>query len=208
VYCIEHGRWQGGDAFQAGGFLPGAELREQGLGRAAQSAVWETIRETTAQLSVSSETQDYAAVPRDPRVSNEASEIRHEIQRHLPRRTVGLVVTYGPEVLGVDVFGNAGLFSALRDAILDSYALQAMIRQPLAFRPAESRRAHELLARIRGAQYWPTGTPAAGYAFGFGDAGVNGRVLADRGGVVHLEASVGRQPVTLPHQRPQEDLSP
>lgn len=92
-----------------------------------QQAVWNAVAEVTKANGAESNTHAYTALDHE----SEQKARRDDYLRHLEKQfeqqqdIVGVVAVCGDKVLGVDIFGNAGLFRSKYPALLHGYVAEA-----------------------------------------------------------------------------------
>jgi len=201
TYCVEQGRWVGGDKFSGGKYLSNYALRQKALAAAPQAEVWGQVEADRRRFRVDSATKDFAAVAGSAAVARELGAYRDAFRRIWRPRIVGFVVAQGGRIVGADAFCNPRLFNSLRGKLLDSYAFDCVGRfdriRPPRFRQEDAR---DFMARIYTARFRRQGTPGAGSALGFSGAGIEGAALLNRNAVLHLHATPGYR--ILPPPRP------
>jgi len=194
VYCVQKGRWQGRTDFDRAAGLSALSLRRRAQTGASQDTVWEDVRSLAERFSAESPTEDYGAVIQSRDAEEHLKAFHGYFRRRFPRRTVGLVAARGGRLLGADIFCNRRLFEALRDEVIDSYALEVIRtgRPPTRGRLNENA-ARLFLARIARSRFQWAPSPGAGRSLVFEGADVRGRALVFRRAVIHLEATEGFQ---------------
>ncbi len=203
TYCVEKGRWVGGEhaKFESGKYLSNYALRQRAMAGAPQAEVWDQVEGEQRRFRVESATKDYEAVAASPAVARELAAYRGAFDRLWRPRIVGFVVAQGGQIVGGDAFCNPRLFNRLRDKLLDSYAFDCVGRfervRPPVFRQEDAR---DFMARIYSARFRNQGTPGAGSSLGFSGNGVEGAALLNRNAVLHLHATPGYR--ILPPPRP------
>ncbi|HUT33724.1 MAG TPA: DUF6569 family protein [Planctomycetota bacterium] len=203
TYCVEKGRWIGGDQsrFGSGKYLSNYALRQRAMAGAPQAEVWDQVEGEQRRFRVESATRDYEAVAGSPAVARELDAYRDAFRRVWRPRIVGCVVAQGGQIVGADAFCNPRLFFRLRDKLVDSYAFDCVGRferiRPPVFRQEHAR---DFMARIYSARFRREGTPGAGSSLGFSGSGVEGAALLNRNAVLHLHATPGYR--ILPPPRP------
>ncbi|MBM4035687.1 MAG: hypothetical protein FJ291_28440 [Planctomycetes bacterium] len=205
TYCVEKGRWVGGDhsKFDSGKYLGNYALRQRAMAGAPQAEVWDQVEGEQRRFRVESATKDYEAVAGSRAVAGELAAYRGHFDRIWRPRIVGFVVAQGGQIVGADAFCNPRLFNSLRHKLLDSYAFDCVGRferiRPPVFRQEDAR---DFMARIYSARFRNQGTPGAGSSLGFSGHGVEGAALLNRNAVLHLHATPGYRilppPVPLP----------
>lgn len=190
VYCGEKERWT--DA--KGGFssAPAAaepELRKgAALGR-AQAEIWDGIDESMKRSKVESATRDYRVVHDAPELKRWADEVVAGCRRHIPRRTMGMVVATHRRILGADLFEDPDTFSALWEKLVRGYAMGTGFEGGVKARrpdPAVDRRgARAFLDTGLEASFDAESTPGAGRLLRIRGA-ATGTALVWNGRVVHV----------------------
>ena len=189
VYCVEQGRWTPvAGRFESAPYAADADLRSRAASGAGQEAVWSHVARKSADAGVRSETQSYDDYARSPAVAREVDEY----VRRCPRpsvwrgRVIGAVFLSGDDVLGVDLFPDASLMSAMWPKLVRSYASQA-IQRGWSGRH-DSGGASSVLESLRAA--WPSYEGRVGSAtrHGLGVPGFSSWGLTVDGRVVHIAA--------------------
>jgi hypothetical protein len=127
VFCVEHGRWAGGDMkFSSGQSLAHAKLRNAAI-KGTQSDVWAEVARKNAQHDASSSTGTYRRTVQNADVRKRIASYRAELAKKLPRgRVAGFVFGVNGEVRVADLFGNPVLLDKLQHKLLSAYILEAL----------------------------------------------------------------------------------
>jgi hypothetical protein len=137
VSCVEQGRWgyKPGRGVKPGSLSP-SSLRAQKSSdvlmslmmkkgyRSDQSSTWGAIRKASGAMSVSSSTDAMSDIYET--YEEDLARLRKGVE--LPDETVGVAVYDGDRFLGMDVFDRASSFRTFWRILVDSYALEVMIR--------------------------------------------------------------------------------
>lgn len=124
LYCVEKGRWSGGEKFSASPGVAPQSIREQATTGAGQDAVWAEVARANKRMKVSTPSDDLNAAMTSPATARRLKELRDKIIPRLPRGCVGIVVVSGSRIIGADLFHSPELFAAMRQKVLDSYLSQ------------------------------------------------------------------------------------
>lgn len=189
VYCVEQGRWAPvASRFESAPYAADADLRSRAASGAGQEEVWGHVARKSAAAGVRSDTQSYDDYARHPTVSRTIEEYVARCPRPSPwrGRAIGAVFLSGGEVLGVDLFADSALLSAMWPKLVRSYASQAMQRGWSGHHDAGG--ASSVIESLRAA--WPSWEGRAGAAtrHGLGVPGFSSWGLTLDGRVVHIAA--------------------
>ena len=164
VYCVEQGRWaSSAKSFESAPHaIADRDLRSKASAGAGQDEIWSHVAKESEARGVRSPTTSYGDIVASPEMSRQLDEYVSRCPRPSPwrGRAVGAVFLSGGEVLGVDLFGDPGLLSALWPKLVRSYASQAM-RDGYGRHISDSG-ASAVLEALRGS--WPTWDGSAGAA--------------------------------------------
>jgi hypothetical protein len=122
VFCGERSRWSDGSAFfkSSGGFAP-AQMRDQLARGTNQSEVWSEAKKTLDETGAQNRTEDLSDVYSKGKIAETLRCFHNHHWVDFPRDTIGMVVTSGPRVLGVEIFPNTGVFRDNWRSVLNSY---------------------------------------------------------------------------------------
>lgn len=208
VYCGEKERWTDGKAgFSSAPAAAEPELRKSAaLGR-AQQEIWDGIDESMKRSKVESATRDYRVVHDAPEMKKWTDEVVAGCRRHIPRRTVGMVVATHRRILGADLFEDPDTFAALWEKLVRGYAMGrgfdavGKVRWP---DPVVGRRdARGFLDNVLEASFEAESTPGAGRLLSIRGA-ATGTALVWDGHVVHVALfhQDDARPVPVPQPAP------
>ena len=124
LYCVQRGRWEGGKHFAAAPTVAPQLVREKAAQSAGQGEVWSEVARANSRMGYAARDEDLAGALASPEVVRRYGEYRRRVEVDLPRGTAGLVVAYGGEIIGADLFNSAELFSDMRQKVIDSYLMQ------------------------------------------------------------------------------------
>lgn len=139
VFCVEHGRWtyEGDKALNEGdkkifafrGYYNVASGKvRRSVASGNQQAVWDQVADIRTQYSIEGSTQAYA----DLETNDEFVNARATYERYFGDKLagndeiVGFIAISGNQILGADVFGHPELLNRQFDALLSSYATDAL----------------------------------------------------------------------------------
>lgn len=192
VYCGEKERWTDSKTgFSSAPAAAEPELRKgAALGR-AQSEIWNGIDDAMKRSRVESATRDYRVVHDAPEVKRWTDDVVASFRRHIPRRTVGMVVATHRRILGADLFEDPDTFSALWEKLVRGYAMGAgiplegnrKIRMP---EPGTDRRdARAFMDAVLEASFDSESTPGSGRLLSIRGTATGSALVWD-GHVVHI----------------------
>jgi hypothetical protein len=127
VFCVEHGRWNGGKMeFASGGAIAHGTLAQAAM-TGDQGKVWEEVARKNAVEGTANETDTYRRTVQDGKLREKITAHRAALKAKLPRgRLAGFVFAVNGEVRVADLFGNPVLLDALQDKLLSAYVLEAL----------------------------------------------------------------------------------
>jgi hypothetical protein len=144
VYCVEHGRWNGGQNFSAARGFADSKIRVRAKFKSNQQAVWDEVAKKNKALKADPSTGTY----RNLAVGDEGEKAKKPYRDHVAAELaklkekgelVGLVSAVNGRVTSVDVFDNPSLFAAYRDKLLDAIVMSAVdVPEAPAAKPATS----------------------------------------------------------------------
>ncbi len=188
-----------------------AEARTRGsvLAGESQARILEDVDRYQESVGVRIETQDLSAVQDSPHVKKELDDYGRHFRRHGWRpRAVGMVVARWGEIVGADIFANAGLFRNHRDRLLDSYALDC-----IAYRRGASKIAPPHVGRVQAERFlrcvlraraaWRS-TPGRGRQLRVRGAGIRGSALVVEDEVMHAALFPGGTVIIVAPRRPMQ----
>ncbi len=127
VRCVERGRWRGDDkAFRSAKAMGGAKTRMAAQFK-DQGAVWSEVAAQNADNQVDSSTGSYKASLTKPEVLKTYEEYAKVILPRLEgRHMVGMVVAVNGKIVSIEMFGNPGLFTKMKEKLLKAYVLDVL----------------------------------------------------------------------------------
>src|SRR4029077_4360182 len=157
VFCVEHGRRNGGsDKFPAAGTIVHPSVSEKAAVDQSQTQVWAAVsgaapmssaragsataalpavsrNDVDAAIVSNAPTMSYKQIYESPRVGRSVEELAGQLQKRFERSTkdhdvVGVVVAFGGEVAWSDIFASSTLFETYWPKLLRSYAVEALSR--------------------------------------------------------------------------------
>jgi len=142
VFCVEHGRWAGGQHF-GGNEIASSTLRRDTQRFKQQDKVWSKVAAEARKMKAETTSGTYRAVAGGQAAQQDINAYVKPLNAPLARdkRAVGIVVAINGEVTAADVFGDHKLFQKQLPKILKSYALDAVqekaawTKQPASRRP-------------------------------------------------------------------------
>lgn len=140
VNCVEHGRWSGGASFAYGGRVE-YQLKQAVEIDTEQAKTWATVAELNAKKGDALKAKGVRVDELSPttgtyRASMDADAVRAEAGPYAAavrsaltgERVVGLVVAFGADVVGTELFGSPTLLARSRDGIAEGVARDAVSR--------------------------------------------------------------------------------
>ena len=131
VFCVEQGRWAGGNMqFQSGSALAHVALRRAAMS-GDQSKVWAEVARKNLEQGSQSSTSTYRRTIQNARVRAKLAPYRAQLMRMLPKnmQLAGIVFAINGKIQVADLFGNPLLYAALQDKLLSAYVLEALGQQ-------------------------------------------------------------------------------
>jgi hypothetical protein len=130
VFCVEHGRWEGGQHF-SGGEIASASLRREAQVTKQQQKVWEKVAAEVTAARAPTPSGTYRAVAGNKASQKEIDAYVTTLSAPLTKdaRATGVVVAINGTVTAADVFADHSLFAKQLPKILKSYALDATQQQ-------------------------------------------------------------------------------
>ena len=124
MYCVQKGRWKGKAGFAGKNYVAPQAVRERAAQRAGQDELWAEIGRANRRLGAANATGDLAEALAKPANRRKLDALRKRILPRLPDGCVGVVIAVGGRIVGADLFSDPGLFTAMRDKVLNSYLSQ------------------------------------------------------------------------------------
>jgi hypothetical protein len=139
VFCVEHGRWNGGREFTASGGMAEGKMRVRAKYRSNQQEVWAEVAKKNGALNVQNATGTYRNLATGAEGEKAKKPYRDHFAAQLGKlpdhdKLVGLVAAVNGRVTSVDLFASPSLFAAYQDKLLDSIVMSA-VDVPVAAKP-------------------------------------------------------------------------
>jgi len=129
VLCVEEHRWKGGERLSASGtFVPQSLAKSLRMG-ADQRRLWREIARNNADLKTETATGSLEKALKSDATQRKLSEVRKRIVPNVPRGSVGFIFVSGTRAVGADFFGRESLARELLPKLLDSYAVDFVVKQ-------------------------------------------------------------------------------
>jgi ARG and Rhodanese-Phosphatase-superfamily-associated Protein domain len=134
VFCVEHGRWSAGAAFQSVGAIAHPRIRQEAQIAKSQEGVWNSVARSAEVLDAPSPTSSYVDVLSSPQAQRAFDSVARSLEsgyeaelnkRISGRGAVGVVVAINGRLVWADVFPSAELFRKYWPKLLRSYVLEA-----------------------------------------------------------------------------------
>jgi hypothetical protein len=125
VFCVEHGRWNGGKGFASGGAMGHTALRKTALS-GDQQQVWAEVKRANERLGTANASDTYRAAAR--KLGGEVGPVAKELSATIAadRDVAGIAVAIDGEVVAVEWFSSPRVFERVREKLVSSYVAQAM----------------------------------------------------------------------------------
>ena len=155
VFCVEQGRWRGGNMkFQSGKAMADVSVRRAAMS-GDQGEVWKQVSKKNAIHGTESATQTYRRTIQNSGVRKKVRPYVKELASKLPadRRLAGLVFGINGKIHVADIFGNPVLFGDLSEKLLSAYVLEALGHQVVRdARPVSRKAAGQFVGKGRKAK--------------------------------------------------------
>ena len=132
VFCVEHGRWNGGRQFTGSGGLAEGKMRVRAKYRSNQQEVWDEVAKKNAALGAAqaNSTGTYRKLAAGAEGEKAMKQYRDSIGGALDKlpdkkKLVGVIAAINGRVTSVDIFATPELFASYRDKLLDSIYISA-----------------------------------------------------------------------------------
>jgi len=190
VYCVEQGRWNlSRKDFDSKGTVAQPSVRQQLLGRASQSRVWDSVARAAREANPSappSPTGSYQAIYDDEKLQVHL----RDVERAVPPVNTGAhgaAVFAGGTLSGVDLFHSTSLFTREWPKLLRAHAVEAYRLAPSQASPDRSLPAQieKLLAQAASAEGSLRRNAGDGLLFEFQVGSSRGVSLVFDGRAVH-----------------------
>lgn len=212
VFCVERGRWHGGDKFSGSSRMVPLAVQKQIAQGEGQSSVWESVRGLAQKLQAASPSENLEMALDAPHVRRDLDKVQKEIAPRIPARTMGFLFLQGRRPVGADMFGDAQIARELLPKLLDAYAVDCILLEkdaPAAERAGVDQEAIEFFKRIVRAGSQRAQTPGSGAGVRTDSLGLVGGGVSFGGTVVHYGVYVRREPIIpMPYPKPMEGFRP
>jgi hypothetical protein len=128
VFCVEAHRWQGEASFSAAKAKVPQSIQYGLRNGESQGGVWRGVAENNASLGAENDTGSLEKALKSPTVEKKLDAVRKRVVPEIPRGTLGFIFVSGGRAVGAEFFGSEGLARAEFPQLLDSYAVEYVIR--------------------------------------------------------------------------------
>ena len=128
VFCVEAHRWQGEKGFSPANAKVPQSIQHQLRSGDSQSGVWRGVAENNAALGAENDTGSLERALKSASVEKKLDAVRRRIVPAIPRGTVGFIFVHGGRAVGAEFFGSEELARAEFPQLLDSYAVDYVLR--------------------------------------------------------------------------------
>lgn len=133
VFCVEHGRWEGGKT-DFGGFKGGAggavadpSVRGAAQGGRSQQMVWDNVAAKNSKAKVAPSTGTYQATLNSAKAKEDTKSFRDYFSAKFPKENVvGVVVSVNGKLQWADCFVDAKLFQRYWPKLQESFIIHAV----------------------------------------------------------------------------------
>jgi len=195
VFCVEAQRWNGSPVFSAGKMQAPQSIKGEIRNGGSQADVWSRVAENNRSLGTENATRSLEAAIQAPAVKDKLDAVRKRVVPEVPRGTVGFIFTSSNGAAGAEFFGSEALARAELPQLLDSYAVDFIIRgKPIAvFRNIlpDNKAATSFFERICREGSERTKTAGAGAGIRTDSAGLIGDGVSLDSTLVHFGVQVG-----------------
>jgi hypothetical protein len=187
VYCVEQGRWSGGNSFRSGNNVATQSLRKTAVRKKSQSEVWSKVSSKTSQVKAQTATQTMQATYQSA-LFKKKSPAYLKVFAKLPKRyprSVGALVVINKAIVSFDVFVTHGLFTGLWPKLIKAFVLDA-IDPHFKGSPYHHERSRAFFARLSAARFKKSKSPGMGEEFLIASPDITGSVLVAKNRLVHF----------------------
>ena len=136
VYCVEKNRWQGGRKFSAASTLVPQSIQQELRRGADQARIWDEVARYNLALGGAAAEGSLDSALKSEEVQDRLAACRRRVLPEVPEQTVGYIFVNGRRAVGADLFGRSDLARGLLPKLLDSYAVDCLLRGPKVVPPA------------------------------------------------------------------------
>lgn len=135
VYCVEHGRWRGGDArgnasasFSTYHGSINSELKKTIVKEKNQSKVWDKVSELNNLNHTVTSTGTYTAMTNSATYNNDVKKYMTSFLTEIEaqKNIVGVLAVTGDKIIGCEIFSSPTLFKSNAKNILNSFISEAI----------------------------------------------------------------------------------
>lgn len=189
VYCVEHGRWTGSDEFKSGNMLAPQSMQREMRSGTTQERVWEGVSKANRTLGSENATDSLETGQKSEHVRKALDEVRKAIVPGIPKESVGFIFVHRGRAVGAEFFGNSHLAMEYLPKLLDSYAVEFVLRDGAKDNPDrqtwEPYSATRYLEQIKHAGSERCATPGSGAGIRTRWGGLTGAGVSLGGKLVH-----------------------
>jgi hypothetical protein len=185
VFCVEHGRWNGHQAFSSAQGMVDGKIRYRAKYGADQSQVWAEVAKKNGAHGVANPTGTYRNLAAGDEGKKVLAPYRSGIGDALgkipdAKKLVGVVAAVNGRVTRVELFARPDLFASYREKILDSIYMGAQdVPVESTAAPAKPAAISEFMGKARAAKAQEVAKTKASVTVEHrGDGVVNSRVSA------------------------------
>jgi hypothetical protein len=130
VFCVEHGRWSGGDQFGSAFKMANPELRKIIYLEQNQGRVWSQVASQLNALGAQNPSGALREAFNSKDFNAAIARYRAKLQGSLPKDTevVGIAVAILGQLTYAEVFADGAMFRKMFEKILPSLVLEAVVR--------------------------------------------------------------------------------
>ncbi len=187
VYCVEQGRWGGGNVFKSGNNVATQSLRKSAVRKKSQGKIWQKVSKKTTQVKARTSTQTMNATYKS-KLFRTKSPAFMKVFAKLPKKypkSVGALVVINKAIVSFDVFVTHGLFDGLWAKLLKAFVLDA-IDPHFKGSPYHHARSKQFFAKLSVAKFKKAKSPGMGEEFLIASPDITGSVLVAKNRLVHF----------------------
>lgn len=208
VYCVERGRWSGKESFKGGDMNVPQSMQKAMRAGTTQEKVWSEVSRTNKDVGGENATDSLEAGLKTGKVQKELEAARKALVPEMPAESVGFIFVHRGRAVGAEFFGSASLARDYLPRLVDSYAVDFVVRQKedaaeKRLNPEAAPQAARLyLEQIRRAGSVRSETPGSGAGIRTQDGGLLGEGVSLAEKLVHygVQPAVDVTPVLRKRQ--------